>query len=123
MSTYLYELGIRYVEWKIDEIVWDRFVEFCKEDALIRAPLALSGYKLEKQEMKKLRYVYDSMDEEMGMMRYVGDLGKEVVEVFVEHECSEHIPGVIQLADTNRDDAECGDEEEEHSEMSKIERI
>ncbi|KAH0900702.1 LOW QUALITY PROTEIN: hypothetical protein HID58_040205 [Brassica napus] len=41
-------LGIRYVEWKIDEIVWDRFVEFCKEDALIRAPLALSGYKLEK---------------------------------------------------------------------------
>ncbi|KAF2541819.1 hypothetical protein F2Q68_00028787 [Brassica cretica] len=72
--------------------------------------------------MKKLRYVYDSMDEEMGMMRYVGDLGKEVVEVFVEHECSEHIPGVIHLSSEQRDDVEGGDEEEEHSENDEVDR-
>ncbi|KAL0686792.1 hypothetical protein Bca4012_086469 [Brassica carinata] len=73
-------------------------------------------------EMKKLRYVYDSMDEEMGMMRYVGDLGKEVVEVFVEHECSEHIPGVIHLSSGQRDDVEVGDEEEEHSKNDEVDR-
>ncbi|WZZ23736.1 hypothetical protein YC2023_007137 [Brassica napus] len=72
--------------------------------------------------MKKLRYVYDSMDEEMSMMRYVGDLGKEVVEVFVEHECSEHIPGVIHLSSGQRDDVEVGDEEEEHSKNDEVDR-
>ena len=111
------------MEWKIDDIVWDMFVDFCKDEALIRAPLGLIWYKSEKEEMKELRYVYDRYDGEMCELRSTNKSGIDVVEVFVEHECSEHIPGVIQLADTNRDDAECGDEEEEHSEMSKIDRI
>ncbi|KAG5408806.1 hypothetical protein IGI04_005125 [Brassica rapa subsp. trilocularis] len=38
---YLGELGSKNVEWKIDDIVWDMFVDFCKEEALIRAPLGL----------------------------------------------------------------------------------
>ncbi|WZZ31148.1 hypothetical protein YC2023_014549 [Brassica napus] len=67
--------------------------------------------------------VWDIYDGEMCELRSTNKSGIDVVEVFVEHECSEHIPGVIQLADTNRDDAECVDEEEEHSEMSKIEQI
>lgn len=44
------------------------------------------------------------------------------MELFVEHECLEHIPGVIQLADYKRDDAECGDEEEEHNENDEFDR-
>ncbi|KAJ4902072.1 SWIM-type domain-containing protein [Raphanus sativus] len=35
---------------------------------------------------------------------------------------AKHIPGVIQLADYKRDDAECGDEEEEHNENDEFDR-
>lgn len=45
---YLGELGRKYVEWKIDDIVWDMFVDFCKEEAIIRAHVGLIWYKSEK---------------------------------------------------------------------------
>ena len=112
---YLGELGSKNVDWKTDDIVWDMLVDFCKEEVLIRAPLGLIWCNSEKEEMKELRYVYDRYDGEMCQLRSTSKSEIDVVEVFVEHECSEHIPGVIQLSDTNRDDAECGDEEEEHS--------
>lgn len=113
---YLGELGSKNVEWKIDEIVWDRFVDFCKEEALIIAPVGLIWFKSEKEEMKQLRYVYDRYDEEMLMLRSVSKLGIDVVEVFVEHDCSEHIPGVIQLPDGEHI------EDEEHSENDEVDR-
>ncbi|KAH0877217.1 hypothetical protein HID58_064611 [Brassica napus] len=113
---YLGELGSKNVEWKIDEIVWDRFVNFCKEKALIRAPVGLIWFKSEKEEMKQLQYVYDRYDEEMLMLRSVSKLGIDVVEVFVEHECSEHIPGVIQLPDREHI------EDEEYSENDEVDR-
>uniref|UniRef100_A0A0D3DMH5 MULE transposase domain-containing protein n=1 Tax=Brassica oleracea var. oleracea TaxID=109376 RepID=A0A0D3DMH5_BRAOL len=71
---------------------------------------------LEKEEMKQLQYVYDRCDEEMLMLRSVSKLGIDVVEVFVEHECSEHIPGVIQLPDREHI------EDEEHSENDEVDR-
>jgi len=46
----------------------------------------------------------------------VSKLGIDVVEVFVEHECSEHIPGVIQLPDGEHI------EDEEHSENDEVDR-
>ncbi|KAH0929178.1 hypothetical protein HID58_014905, partial [Brassica napus] len=113
---YLGELGSKNVEWKIDEIVWDRFVDFCKEEALIIAPVGLIWFKSEKEEMKQLWYVYDRYDEEMLMLRSVSKLGIDVVEVFVEHDCSEHIPGVIQLPDGEHI------EDEEHSENDEVDR-
>ena len=113
---YLDELGSKNVEWKIDEIVWDRFVDFCKEEALIIALVGLIWFKSEKEEMKQLRYVYDRYDEEMLMLRSVSKLGIDVVEVFVEHDCSEHIPGVIQLPDGEHI------EDEEHSENDEVDR-
>ncbi|KAF2612791.1 hypothetical protein F2Q70_00009288 [Brassica cretica] len=119
---YLGELGSKNVDWKTDDIVWDMLVDFCKEEALIRAPLGLIWCNSEKEEMKELRYVYDRYDGEMCQLRSTSKSEIDVVEVFVEHECSEHIPGVIQLSDTNRDDAECGDEEEEHSENDVVDR-
>ncbi|KAL0650646.1 hypothetical protein Bca4012_093337 [Brassica carinata] len=66
--------------------------------------------------MKQLQYVYDRCDEEMLMLRSVSKLGIDVVEVFVEHECSEHIPGVIQLPDREHI------EDEEHSENDEVDR-
>ncbi|KAJ0246585.1 hypothetical protein HA466_0170990 [Hirschfeldia incana] len=119
---YLGELGIKNVEWKIDEIVWDKFVDFCKEEALIRAPLSLLWYKSEKEKMKELRYVYDIYNEEMCQLRSANKLGIDVVEVFVEHECSEHVPGVIQLPGGEEDNVYCGVEEEEHSENDEVDR-
>ncbi|XP_013607563.1 PREDICTED: uncharacterized protein LOC106314186 [Brassica oleracea var. oleracea] len=113
---YLGELGSKNVEWKFDEILWDRFVDFCKEEALIRAPVGLIWFKSEKEEMKQLRYLYDRYDEEMLMLRSVSKLGIDVVVVFVEHECSEHIPGVIQLSDREHI------EDEEHSENDDVDR-
>ncbi|WZZ41373.1 hypothetical protein YC2023_037632 [Brassica napus] len=121
-NEYLGELGSKNVDWKTDDIVWDMLVDFCKEEALIRAPLGLIWCNSEKEEMKELRYVYDRYDGEMCQLRSTSKSEIDVVEVFVEHECSEHIPGVIQLSDTNRDDAECGDEEEEHSENDVVDR-
>lgn len=61
---YLSELGRKYVEWKIDDIVWDMFVDFCKEEAIIRAPVGLIWYKSEKGD-EGTQYVYDRYDEEM----------------------------------------------------------
>lgn len=58
---YLGELGSKNVEWKIDEIVWDKFVDFCKEEALIRAPVGLIWYKSEKEEMKGGMYMIGTM--------------------------------------------------------------
>ncbi|KAJ4893714.1 histone chaperone ASF1-like [Raphanus sativus] len=72
--------------------------------------------------MKELRYVYDRYDEEMCQLRSASKSGIDVVEVFVEHECSEHISGVIELKDNKQDDAECRDEEEEHSENDEVDR-
>lgn len=68
--------------------MWDRFVNFCRVEGLIAAPVGLIWFKSEKEEMKNLRYVYDSMDEEMESLRCAGKLGLEFVEVFIEHECS-----------------------------------
>lgn len=113
---YLGELGSTSVEWKFDELVWDRFVDFCRGEAKITAPIGIIWFKSEKEEMKTLRYVYDSMDEEMGSLRSAGKLGVEVVEVFIEHECSEHIEGVIHLPSSQQEDIQRGDEEDDYSE-------
>ncbi|WZZ72810.1 hypothetical protein YC2023_084180 [Brassica napus] len=100
--AYVGETGTKNVEWKIDEITWERFSLFCKEDSLIRAPIGLLWFKFEKEEMKDLRYAYDYLDEEMRILRSAGKLGVDVVEVFVEH-----------IPNTEQDERSCSDEDEE----------
>ncbi|KAH0886447.1 hypothetical protein HID58_062543 [Brassica napus] len=100
--AYVGETGTKNVEWKIDEITWERFSLFCKEDSLIRAPIGLLWFKFEKEEMKDLRYAYDYLDEEMRILRSAGKLGVDVVEVFVEH-----------IPNTEQDERSCSDEDED----------
>ncbi|KAH0900069.1 hypothetical protein HID58_049637, partial [Brassica napus] len=100
--VYVGETGTKNVEWKIDEITWERFSLFCKEDSLIRAPIGLLWFKFEKEEMKDLRYAYDYLDEEMRILRSAGKLGVDVVEVFVEH-----------IPNTKQDERSCSDEDED----------
>ncbi|VVB10696.1 unnamed protein product [Arabis nemorensis] len=71
-------------------------------------------------EMKKVNYVLENMMEDMHELCYIGDVGG-IIEVFLEHECSEAVPGVIPyLVSSQHEDKDRGDEETEGEKCKKV---
>ncbi|CAH8372993.1 unnamed protein product [Eruca vesicaria subsp. sativa] len=112
-ETYKYEgeLGVK-----------TKFLKFSREDTLINAPIRFIWYKEVEKEMKTLNYVYEGYSEDMFLLICVAK-EKGEVEVFVEHDISEHSEPPIYLVTpkSQREDVH-EDEDKDLSSEKEVER-
>ncbi|CAH2080092.1 unnamed protein product [Thlaspi arvense] len=87
--SYVEKLGTLNVNWKQSETTWERFESFLKNECHISTPIRFIWYKEVGEEMKSIDYAIDTEDLLcLAAKKLSGEL-----DVFIDHECSEHIPG------------------------------
>ncbi|KAF8109228.1 hypothetical protein N665_0100s0017 [Sinapis alba] len=69
------------------------------------APLALIWFKLPGEEMKDMKYVFDTTDEDMVELQAAGRRTGEI-DVFLEHDCSSHSPKSIGFISSSQHEDE-----------------
>ncbi|XP_024006165.1 uncharacterized protein LOC112082847 [Eutrema salsugineum] len=92
--TYEGELGSHIVNWKASHITWKIFVDFCKLEAMLHAPIRFIWYKEAGKEMRTVNYVFDDSDEDMFPLVMLGHSSCEL-EIYVEHDISENSENAI----------------------------
>lgn len=102
--NYLQELGSSSVSWKLTEIVWNQFDDFIRP-VCVTAPISLIWFKEAREEMKMVKYVFDTTDYDMGLLRSSANSAGEI-DVFLEHECSEHVVGDVVVSSISVYDGE-----------------
>ncbi|VVB11649.1 unnamed protein product [Arabis nemorensis] len=86
-----------------DDYKFEKFEEFLRSE-LVTTPISLVWYKPRSTEMKDLSYVIDCDDlNEM----YKAGKPEDELDLFIEHDFSEHIPARYESAKENRDE-DCG---------------
>ncbi|KAL0741359.1 hypothetical protein Bca4012_082872 [Brassica carinata] len=85
-ETYRYvgEVGCKENSWKPFEIGWENFEGFLAKQKLMSS-IALVWYKLPSEEMKDLKYVFDTTNDDMVEIQTAGQECGEV-DVFLEQD-------------------------------------
>ncbi|CAH2046669.1 unnamed protein product [Thlaspi arvense] len=112
---YIGQLGCESVQWKASEIRWGKFESFLR-DSHVCTRIAMICYKDVVEDMKNLKYVFETTNAAMGELQIVGEASGEI-HAFIEHECSNNMRDVIHLLPSSqaedlgeRDDNDDGNE-------------
>ena len=101
-ATYHYvrELCCKEKLWKPYEIGWENFKAFIVNKKIMSS-IALIWYKLPSKELKDLKYVFDTMNDDMVELQAARKECGEI-DVFLEQDCSAHSPNTIDFLPSSK---------------------
>lgn len=119
---YVGEIGYKEKLWKRYEVGWENFEAFLIEEK-VSSPISLIWYKLPKEEMKDIKYVFDSSNEDMVELHAAGKQSGEI-DVFLEHDCSAQSPKSVSFLSSSQheDEKEYTNAERDGAERDGAER-
>ncbi|CAH2046496.1 unnamed protein product, partial [Thlaspi arvense] len=99
-----------YIGRLVSEIKWETFEDFIQGEK-VSTPIAIVWYKDPREKMKNIKYVFQSNNEDMFELHSAGKVIGEI-DVYLEHDCSEHIVGVTHyLPSSQGEDHNEGDDD------------
>lgn len=118
-EDYIYkeELGVKIVHWRLSEISWKKFDDFCVTQAKNGEPIRLIWYKETAKDMKFLMYLFDpTSDVDMVDLLFLGETVGELdifLEQRVEDKSGNGYSSADEEVDRPKEDEEGSESEDE----------